>query len=231
MKENLKLINNKEIQGNPLKRPPLRQAGQSDAEMVLSLNAQIWLFIGISLFFVLFTYSEWISYLYKAPPQPIIWSCLTLIVIVVSSYFVRRLLIKRENWKLGLQGEIEVGHCLEELRNKGYDVFHDIQCHEEGRNFNVDHLIVSPHGIFAIETKTPRKRGLRNNTVDFDGQNKITISGRAVDIEMVPRAISKARWLSDNMLPKRNDQNTLFFLLSFSPVGLLLEHSPVKMPG
>jgi hypothetical protein len=205
MNENRKVMNNNDKK-NPLKRPPLRQAGQSDAEVIQNLNSQIWLFIGIGLVFVLFAYSEWISYLYKAPPQPIIWSCLALIAILVCGYFIRRLYHKRENWKLGRQGEIEVGNYLEELRTKGFNIFHDIQCDEEGLRFNVDHLIVSCHGIFAIETKTPRKLRHGANRVEFDGQNIIKISGHAADKKTISSALSKSRWLRDNVLPKRSDQ-------------------------
>ncbi len=190
---------------SPLKKP-LRQSGQSDAQMVRSLEFQIALFIGIGLLFFFLTFYEWLVWYFHSPPQPFIWSCLTLIVIAYCYYKIRSLLAEKRNWELGRQGEIEVGNCLEELRAKGYDIFHDIQCNAEGRLFNIDHVIVSPHGIFAIETKTPRKRLLRNNRVDFDGQSTIEISRHTRDKETVPSALSKARWLSNNILPKRGDQ-------------------------
>ena len=42
---------------------------------------------------------------------------------------------------------------LEDLRAQGYAVFHDIP----GDGFNVDHALIGPAGIFAIETKTRAK--------------------------------------------------------------------------
>lgn len=191
---------------NPLEQPPLRQAGQSDAEKVHNINNQIVMFVCFVVFFALFAYSQWIYYLFKEPPQPIIWSCLALIAIVFCSYNIMKLFAERANWDLGRQGEIEVSNYLDELRAKGYGVFHDIQCNENISPFNVDHLVVSPHGIFIIETKTRRKRYVRNNRVNFDGRDKIKISGHAEDTETIPNVLSKARWLSDHVLPIRSDE-------------------------
>jgi hypothetical protein len=171
--------------------------------MVHKLGFEIVLYVGLGLFFVFFAFYEWLVLYFHTPPQPLVWSLLALIVVSFCIIKIRRLLAERENWELGRQGEVEVGNCLEELRRKGYDVFHDIQCNAEGRKFNIDHIVVSHHGIFAIETKTPRKRLLRNNRVDFDGQTIIRVSGRPPDKTTIPSAISKARWLSGNVLPKR----------------------------
>jgi hypothetical protein len=52
--------------------------------------------------------------------------------------------------RLGRDGERVVGRFLERLREGGGQVFHDIP--EEG--FNLDHVVISPHGLYAIETKT-----------------------------------------------------------------------------
>jgi len=41
----------------------------------------------------------------------------------------------------------------EKLRPAGYQVWHDIQADD----FNVDHVLMGPGGIFTIETRTHRK--------------------------------------------------------------------------
>ena len=193
---------NKGNDGNPLKRKPLRQAGQSDADMVRSLEFEIALYLGIGLFVGLFAIYIWLTWIARVPPNPWVWTVIALIVIPLCYLRIRRLVAKRNNYDLGRQGEIEVGNFLEELRKEGYDIFHDVQCDREGRKFNIDHVIVSPHGIFAVETKAPRKRLVGNNRVYFDGQSTIKISGRASDRETVPNAISKASFLANNILPK-----------------------------
>ena len=52
-------------------------------------------------------------------------------------------------WLKGARGEEAVGQVLEELDGFGYRTLHDI---ETGRG-NLDHVVVGPTGIFAVETK------------------------------------------------------------------------------
>lgn len=52
----------------------------------------------------------------------------------------------------GIRGEREVGRRLEDLRALGCVPF------PPGEEFNVDHALVGPGGMFAIETKTISKR-------------------------------------------------------------------------
>ena len=192
--------------GNPIKRKPLRQAGQSDQEKVRDLEYLIATFIGVVIVLMLIILKEWLAWFMHTPPQPILWTILLLIPITYSAYKIRRLLAERKNWDLGRLGEIEVSNFLDEFRKEGWDIFNDIQCESDGKKFNIDHVIVSPHGIFAVETKTPRKRLVGNNRVHFDGQTTIRISGKAWDRETAPNAISKAIFLADKVLPKRKEQ-------------------------
>ena len=48
-----------------------------------------------------------------------------------------------------------MGQLLENLRADGARVFHDLV----GEGLNIDHVVVSPHGIFVLETKTWSKPG------------------------------------------------------------------------
>lgn len=99
------------------------------------------------------------------------------------SYFairIFRLGRLRRDYNLGFLGERAVGEELNRMMAKGYEVYHDVQF--EGRpgskNFNIDHVIVGPGGIFSIETKTRRKQVKKGsdsprNIVEFDG-NRLT---------------------------------------------------------
>jgi hypothetical protein len=51
-------------------------------------------------------------------------------------------------------------------RMAGYQVFHDVQFERR----NVDHVVVGPKGVFALETKTRRKPFKEKNRVAFDGE-------------------------------------------------------------
>lgn len=77
---------------------------------------------------------------------------------------------------LGFLGERAVGEELNSLLADGWKVFHDVEFDENPgqKTFNVDHVVVGPGGLFAIETKTRRKRVLAPrdhspNIVVFDG--------------------------------------------------------------
>src|SRR5690606_28171996 len=87
------------------------------------------------------------------------------------------------NLRLGIRGEREVGRMLEETRRLGYHVFHDIP----GEGFNVDHALIGPGGIFAIETKAVSKRKSRDAKVDYDGK-RVLLDGHAPDRDPIAQA-------------------------------------------
>ncbi len=62
--------------------------------------------------------------------------------------------------RLGYDGERYVGEELNGLMARGYRVFHDFQVDWKpgGTVCNIDHVAVGPEGVFAVETKTRRKR-------------------------------------------------------------------------
>ena len=73
--------------------------------------------------------------------------------------------------RLGLRGEQAVGEKLQELAAEGFRSFHDLPA---GKNWNIDHVVVGPPGVFAIETKTRSKRkappGRKDQEVVYDGK-------------------------------------------------------------
>lgn len=75
------------------------------------------------------------------------------------------------NHRLGFAGERVVGEALNQLLVDGFRVFHDLPFD----GFNIDHVIVGPAGVFAVETKTRRKRsdmkGPEKARVIFNGQS------------------------------------------------------------
>lgn len=59
------------------------------------------------------------------------------------------------DYSLGFDGERAVGEELNRLMLDGCQVFHDLALAKRG---NVDHVVVAKHAVFAVETKTKRKR-------------------------------------------------------------------------
>lgn len=63
------------------------------------------------------------------------------------------------SWIRGLRGERTVGRLLEPMEANGYVVIHDI---DTGFG-NIDHAVVGPTGVFALETKEWAKGFYRKN--------------------------------------------------------------------
>lgn len=116
---------------------------------------------------------------------------------------VAALLDRRRNTRLGLFGERIVAEHLEPLKATGHRVFHDVPAGDPPAGsttapFNVDHVVVGPAGVFAIETKTRRKGRAR---VGFMA-HEIIYDGRALaypwgeDQHGLEQARRQAEWLA-----------------------------------
>lgn len=111
-------------------------------------------------------------------------------------YFIRQALahlLTRRNYRLGWEGELKIAQDLQPLWAKGFRVFHDLPCN----GFNIDHVVVGPSGVYAIETKTWVKRGVgdKSHQVIFDGQ-RLQFPDYTTD-EPVRQATAQAQWLSE----------------------------------
>jgi hypothetical protein len=89
---------------------------------------------------------------------------------------LRRLVNGIDRWRntwLGCYGERIVAESLEELKPQGFRIFHDVPAGDAKNPFNIDHVIVGPSGVFAIETKTRRKgrarAGFAEHQIIYDG--------------------------------------------------------------
>jgi hypothetical protein len=80
------------------------------------------------------------------------WVSVPLIpTMLVVWFFLGKVLDRIDaSWGEGARGEFQVGEELERLHKEGFYIFHDWY---SGRG-NVDHFVVGPQGIFAIETKS-----------------------------------------------------------------------------
>ena len=79
-----------------------------------------------------------------------------LLVALFETYFIiklLRLLNRRRKFRLGYEGELAVGQELNQLLREGYEVYHDFPADK----FNIDHIIIGPAGVYAVETKARQK--------------------------------------------------------------------------
>lgn len=107
---------------------------------------------------------------------------------------IARLARRRADLQIGYEGEVAVAQELSLLMQQGALVFHDVP----GEGFNIDHVVVGPHGTYAIETKArtkPRRdMGKDDARVVFDGKVLAFPTWRETD--PVEQAARQAKWLS-----------------------------------
>ena len=133
-----------------------------------------------------------------ADKKPLFGTTLFLVCIAAYVVLARQLgRLQRQLWdyRVGYMGERVVGEELNQLMRVGFAVFHDVPFD----GFNIDHVLVGPKGVFAVETKSPRKRasikGLERAKVYSDGEALRFPTWK--DVRFIPQARLNAKTLAE----------------------------------
>lgn len=90
-----------------------------------------------------------------------VWITIAVIAAIASiwsAYRLWKVINLRRRIRLGFEGERHVGEALNQLMLASYRVFHDFLITDKPRSIrNIDHIVIGPNGVFAVETKTRRK--------------------------------------------------------------------------
>jgi hypothetical protein len=110
------------------------------------------------------------------------------------------------NHRLGLRGEQVVGQVLDRLSGDSLRVFHDIQIDQPGHRLgNIDHVVLTRAGVYAIETKARRKPvkagpdGRQGHKLVFDGSRLIFPDPIGPDTHGLAQARRNANWLQKEL--------------------------------
>jgi len=182
---------------SPLKEKPLRYAGQSIDAQIDDLRATALFYFMYPVFLLTYIFLRWIEQTF--PPSkssiaipPYIG---TLFFFGVIAYCVIKLIQifnKLKTLAMARDGEKIVAERLQELIKKDATVLNDIQ----GDKFNVDHVVISPHGIYLIETKTYSKPTKKDAVIFFDNEN-VYVDGRVVERKPIRQAKALSKWLQE----------------------------------
>lgn len=130
-----------------------------------------------------------------APGIKIAIPIVLLAMLVIPLWVVLKCVDKEmKNLTLGMRGEQYVAGELEALRPIGYRAFHSLNMGK----YDIDHVLIGPAGVFAVETKTYSKthgQG-RNEKITYDGQS-IRIASRPPDTKTLRQAKANACALRD----------------------------------
>jgi hypothetical protein len=121
---------------------------------------------------------------------------ITTLAIIYVVFKLMRTVKRRNNLRLGLEAEWAVSLELHDIESVNYKVFHDIQCDK----FNIDHLVVGPNGVFAIETKGRRKPNNSKNAEAKSREHVVSVNGKILefpnytDTSIIEQAVRQAKW-------------------------------------
>jgi len=187
----------------PFPRRSLPQAGESLREAFLDHMDRVAMWALLATTILVVAATEWILLWMRQPRSPWYWTGIGLTLAGIATMKWVRLKPSLPSWQQGIRGEREVGRMLERCRRFGYEVFHDVP----GDGFNVDHVLVGPAGVFAIETKTRSKPGGRTATVIYDGK-QLTIDGRTTEADPIRQVEAAADFIGqllERMCGRRPD--------------------------
>jgi Nuclease-related domain len=179
---------------SPLKIKPLRLPGESAAnEIDRWVNDKALGSLIPAACFCVVAYFEWYGYITHAPRRPYLFTALAVVAIVFAGLRIWHIRDRVRRLKLGRDGERVVGQLLEQLRETGAQVFHDVP----GQGFNLDHVVLCTHGIYAIETKTRTKPSSRARII-VAGES-LTMAGYEPDRTPIEQVSAAARWLEKTL--------------------------------
>jgi hypothetical protein len=179
---------------SPLKGKPLRLAGESldkEIDKWVTDKALGAFFVAASLCAI--AYLEWYGYLTHAPRRPILFTVVAAVAVAFAGWRFWSVRVRVRQLRLGRDGERVVGQFLERFREGGGQVFHDVP----GEGFNLDHVVISPRGIYAIETKTQTKPWPEAKIVVED--DTLKVAGYVPDRDPIVQVTAAARWLEKRL--------------------------------
>jgi len=137
-----------------------------------------------------------------------VWITIAVIAAIASICSAHRLwkvINLRRRIRLGFEGERHVGEALNQLMLAGYRVFHDFLITDKPRLIrNIDHIVIGPNGVFAVETKTRRK-------VKGEGGAKVTVLDNVLqypwglDQRDLAQAQEDSAWLAEWLSKMSNE--------------------------
>jgi hypothetical protein len=115
-----------------------------------------------------------------------------LAIVIFTLFKVQKARRKLKSLRQGRDGERAVGQFLETLTDTECRIFHDVVVD----GFNIDHVMVSRRGVFAIETKTYSKPKKGRAVIKYVGDTLIINDVRETKDELI-QAKAAANWLKN----------------------------------
>ena len=178
---------------SPLTAAPLRNPGQSlDEEIERLINDDFVYHLVATTYFFVLAFWEWLKWYTQWPPQPIALTAMAFSALILMTRKIVAVRRRVRLLKVARDGERAVGQYLDNLREKGYRVLHDLV----GDRFNIDHVLIGPAGVFTVETKTISKPNKGQAVIEYDGEH-LTVDGFIPDRDPIIQGKAQAGWLRE----------------------------------
>ena len=183
----------------PFTRGMLRPPGKSLLLKIEKLTTDRLIYWLIVPLFPLILYAGHVSQSYfqgvaESAPRIVLEVSVALIFLTGLIISLIKIEKKLNKFRLAYEGELAVAQEIDQLLKLGYEVFHDFVV--EGR-FNIDHIIVGPSGVYAVETKTRSKidkyKGKDKSRLIFNG-SELSFPGWH-EKKPIEQAVLQAKWL------------------------------------
>lgn len=178
---------------SPLKDKPLRNPGQSIDEYIqTSIMEQVNTYLIVIAISIMLAALEWYRFYTSMQPSPWLLTIVAILAVPYPIYRLVQLQTKLLRHRQARDGEKAIGQYLENLREKGYSIFHDIV----GSDFNIDHVIISEHGVYTVETKTYSKPSKGEAKITLRDE-KLYKNGINLGNSIILQAKAQSQWLKE----------------------------------
>jgi hypothetical protein len=133
---------------------------------------------------------QWLYEWTGSRPSPRFTTVVAVLATVYCAYRIWRIRPEFRNLNLGEKGERRVSELLRTLRQRDYVTFDDLLL--EG--VNIDHVVVGPGGVFAVETKTFSIFG--NGLAGIDASGVLQLGGKPAFKDPLKQARASAAMVS-----------------------------------
>ena len=123
------------------------------------------------------------------------WAVLA-VAMAVCAWNIRKITALRSEYrdnKDGLRAEVAVAQQLDRLQAQDCLLLHDLPAGD----FNIDHVVIGPTAVFAVETKSRRKAGEGKESANIVYDGKALQFPRWTETRPLEQARAQAHWLSD----------------------------------
>jgi hypothetical protein len=193
---------------SPLTSDLLRPPGYGLQEKIDDMEVDIDAYLMMMIITPMMLYGLWLQQRVftdptRHPVNGIILAIAACILFVVALIRLMKLTKARQKYREALSGEVATAQLLEPVIAGGGRVFHDVQA----TGFNIDHVVVTPGGVFAIETKHRLKstKGLASELAKVRYDGKALHFPSWVETKPISQARSQAEWLSKSLTRSTGD--------------------------